>query len=374
MPFAEGRKMSPKKEFVILAGQAGSNVSELCRRYSVSRPTGYKWLKRFVLEGEEGLEERSSRPHRSPERTDGAIEEMILEARDTHPAWGGRKIKRHLENMGASGVPSATTITGVLRRNGRLDAEGVAKPWKRFERDEPMDLLQMDFKGHFAVDGGRCHPLTVLDDHSRYLLGLEACADERGATVKGRLTGMFRRYGLPRSIITDNGAPWAAPASPGSFTELGVWLIRLGIELKRAGEYHPQTMGKVERLHRTLKAEVLQGRNFRHIADCQEAFDDWRDDYNFRRPHQAIGMATPSSRFRVSDRTFLEAPPEIEYGPDDEVRKVQDGGYIHFRGAVYRVGRAFKGLPVAVRMVGDGLFDAYCVRQKLLHINMRDAP
>ena len=374
MPFEEVSKMSPKKEFVILASQPQANLSVLCQRFDVSRPTGYKWLDRFAREGEKGLEEKSRRPLRSPRKVDAVTEELILTLRDERPSWGGRKIKRFLENQGESGLPSPSTITEILRRNDRLDAEGVVKKWKRFERDAPMEMLQMDFKGHFEIDRGRCHPLTVLDDHSRYLLELGACSNELGDTVKGRLTEVFRRYGLPRTIITDNGPPWGAPGKPEMRTRLGMWLIRMGIELKRSGEYHPQTMGKIERMHRTLKAEVIQGRRFRGLRHCQETFDEWREDYNFKRPHDALDLSAPSTRFRISDVKFPETLPKIEYGPGDEIRKVQQYGWMNFRSERYRVGRALVGMPVAVRAVGDGVWDVFFVRQNILRINLRDAP
>jgi len=374
MPFKEVSKMSLKKEFTALASQAHANISEICRRFGVSRPTGYKWLNRFITEGEAGLEERSRRPHISPGKVDDATEDLILMIRDERPTWGARKIKRYLENRGERGLPSPSTITEILKRNDRLEAGGVAKKWKRFERKAPMELLQMDFKGHFKTAGGRCHPLTVLDDHSRYLLELGACPDEKSGTVKARLIEMFRRHGLPYSIITDNGSPWVAPLTPDKMTRLGLWLIRLGIVLKRTGAYHPQTNGKVERLHRTLKAEVIQARQFRNFSECQSSFDNWREDYNCTRPHEAIGMTTPSERFRISDIPFPETLPEIEYSPDDLTRKVSKGGTIGFAGKRWRVGKALKGCPVAVREVGNGLFNVVYVRQVVLHINLRDAP
>jgi len=369
MPFEEVGKMSPKKEFVILASQPQANLSEFCRRFKVSRPTGYKWLNRFAREGEPGLEERSRRPKRSPRRTDAVIEDLVLLIRDERPTWGARKIKRFLEKNGESQLPSPSTITEILRRNGRLDAEGVAKKWKRFECDNPMGLLQMDFKGHFKTKSGRCHPLTVLDDHSRYLLDVGACGNEMGDTVKGRLKAAFRRYGLPRAIITDNGPPWGMAGYTKSLTNLALWLIRLGIELKRSGVRHPQTMGKIERMHRTLKAEVIQARQFGSLADCQWAFDKWREDYNFVRPHEGIGMSTPSERFRVSDIAFPERIPEIKYSPGDMIRKVSNIGQICFKGRRWRVGKGLKGFPVAVREVEDGIFNVVYVRQILLRIN-----
>jgi transposase InsO family protein len=374
MPFEEGIRMSPKKEFVVLALQPGANVGELCKRFGVSRRTGYKWLRRFESQGETGLEERSRRPVNSPKRTDGSTEELLLMIRDERPSWGARKIKHYLEGLGESELPSPSTITAIFRRNGRMEARPEGKMWKRFECDRPMGLLQMDFKGDFKTRSGQCHPLTVLDDHSRYLLELRACGNEKGATVKGRLTEVFRRYGLPGAIITDNGPPWGTAGFPLALTDLSLWLIRLGIELKRSRAHHPQTMGKIERMHRTLKAEVIQARQFRTLLDCQRSFDEWRDDYNFTRPHEAIGMATPAQRFSISDVAFPETMPEIEYAPGDKIRKVSNIGQICFLGQRWRVGKALRGRPVAVREVGDGIFDVIYVRQVLLRINDRDAP
>lgn len=374
MPFKEVSKMSLKREFTALASQPGANMSELCRRFKVSRPTGYKWLKRFILEGESGLDERSRRPRSSPREISDGMQELILEVRNERPKWGARKIKRYLENNGKRGLPSPSTITEILRRNEKLDVGGASREYRRFEREAPMELLHMDFKGHFQTACGRCHPLTVLDDHSRYLLELGACPDEKSGTVQARLTEVFRRYGLPHSIITDNGSPWVAPLTPDKMTKLGLWLIRLGIVLKRTGPYHPQTNGKVERLHRTLKAEVIQARQFRTFAECQSSFDSWRTEYNCIRPHEGIGMSTPSERFRISDIPFPEIMPEIEYSPDDKIRKVSKAGTIGFEGMHWRVGKALRGCPVAVREVGCGVYNVVYVRQIVLHINFRDAP
>lgn len=374
MPFKEVSKMSLKKEFVNFSNQSQSNISEMCRRFGISRPTGYKWLKRFIADGESGLEERSRRPVRSPHQVDEHTEELILMIRDERPSWGARKIKRILENLGAEDLPSPSTITQVLKRNDRLDPKDSAKKWKRFERDSPMEMLQMDFKGHFKTVCGRCHPLTLLDDHSRYLLDVGACGNERGDTVKARLKEAFRRYGLPDSIITDNGPPWGMSIQPKSLTGLSLWLIRLGIRLRRSGAYHPQTMGKIERMHRTLKAEVIQARLFRTLADCQKAFDEWRVDYNCNRPHDALGMSTPVEHFQMSEIAFPEKMPEIEYSHGDEIRKVNKAGVISFKARKLRVGRGLHGEPVAVRQVADGIYDVVYVRQILGKINFNDVP
>jgi transposase InsO family protein len=371
MPFTERSIMSEKIEFVSQAAREEANMRQLCRRYGVSPTTGYKWLSRFLGEGEAGLLERSRRPRNSPLRTPAEVEELVIAVRKRHPAWGGRKIKRRLADLGHVGVPSSSTITEVLRRHGMIDELESAKhtAWKRFEHDEPNELLQMDFKGHFPAGEGRCHPLTVLDDHSRFLFVLEALPNERGELVMESLTAAFRRYGLPRAMITDNGTPWNHPSSNAP-TKLEIWLLRLGIDVKRSAERHPQTLGKDERLHRSLKAEVIRGRSFRDLGECQDAFDRWRYVYNHERPHEALEMRVPADRYRVSPRDFPEKLPEIEYSANDFVRKVQMRGYFHFGGKQYWVGRSLHGLPVAVRpTVRDGVFDVYFCRKKIAQIN-----
>ena len=230
----------------------------------------------------------------------------------------------------------------------------------------------MDFKGHFATDAGRCHPLTVLDDHSRFSLGLFACPDERDETARPHLTTLFRRYGLPERILCDNGPPWGTSGSSARYTGLGVWLLRLGIGLGHGRPHHPQTQGKEERFHRTLKAEVLQGRTFADLAVCQGRFDPWREVYNHRRPHEALGLAVPASRYRPSPRAFPEAPPAWEYGPGDEVRKVSADGTISFRGRPHELGKAFRGERVAVRPTEEGgLFGIYFGVHRVAQADLR---
>jgi transposase InsO family protein len=377
MPFTERSKVAIRQEFVVQAVKDGANIRHLCRRYEVTRKTGYKWLRRFQDEGEAGLPDRSRRPHNSPIRTSDAIEQLVVELREKHPAWGARKLKRRLENQGHTGIPAASTINEVLRRHGMIDPLEAAKhaPCKRFEHDAPNDLAQMDFKGHFPVGNIRCHPLTMLDDHSRFLLILQACPDERLETVKGCLTAAFRRYGLPWAILTDNGAPWAQVNPERSLTRLEVWLISMGIELKKSRICHPQTIGKEERFHRSLKAEVIQGNTFRDLGECQEEFDRWRYTYNHERPHEALDMGVPADRYRPSPRDFPEVRPTIEYSSNDFVRKADEKGLISFKGRRYRVGKSLAGQPVAVRPTSeDGVYDIYYCRQKVSQINQHPCP
>jgi transposase InsO family protein len=378
MPFREVSVMDERREFVSFAGQEGANVRELCRRFAISPTTGYKWLERFRLEGDGGLIERPRRPHTSPHRTRPAVEAKVLAIRATsNNAWGGRKIRKVLVREGEVDAPAASTITAILRRHDRLGVDGArSATWQRFERDSPNELWQMDFKGHFGLHAGRCHPLTTLDDHSRYNLVLAACAAECGATVRRHLEGAFRRYGLPLAMLMDNGVPWSDPGGE-PYTRLAVWLMRLGIRVLHGRVRHPQTQGKEERFHRTLKAEVLQGHSFRDLTDCQRAFDAWRPRYNHERPHEAIGMLTPGEVYRPSARPFPETLPTIAYGPGDQVRKVDGDGFISFKNRPWRIGKGFRGEFIALRASQiDGLFSVhYCAHHvATLDLRQGEAP
>lgn len=375
MPFCEVSVMGQKREFVVFATAEGANVRELCRRFGVSPTTGYKWLERYQREGLAGLEERSRRPKVSPGRTPAAIEAKVLEIRErSNNVWGGRKIRRTLEDRGETGIPVASTITEILRRHDRLTTAGSKEhpgPWERFERGSPNELWQMDFKGHFATHSGRCHPLTALDDHSRYNLVLSACGNEQSQTVRGQLEEAFRRYGLPLAMLMDGGPPWSDPGGE-AHTRLSVWLMRLGIRVLHGRPRHPQTQGKEERFHRTLKAEVLNGRSFRDLGDCQRAFDEWRARYNHERPHEALCMATPGQRYRPSSRCLPTALPAIEYAPDDQVRRVDIRGCISFKNRTWRISKALRGEPIALRASGeDGVFAVHYCAHLIATLDLR---
>ena len=326
MPWQEVSTMSQRREFVMLAQAEETNLSMLCARYGISRKTGYKWLRRFALNGETGLQERSRCPAHRSNKTAGEAEQAVIELRRQHPAWGARKLQTRLKTLGRDDVPASSTIHGILQRHGLIEPSAAAQPpWHRFEHAAPNHLWQMDFKGHVALQTARCHPLTVLDDHSRFSLCLRACPDETGATVRAQLIPTFERYGLPDAMTMDNGAPWGSDAAH-THTAFTLWLMRLNIRVTHSRPYHPQTQGKDERFHRSLKAEVLRGPPFRDLSHAQEHFEAWRQVYNFERPHQALGQQVPASRYQPSVRAFPATLPPIEYGPDDLVRKVQAQG------------------------------------------------
>ncbi len=374
MPWNTVSAMSLRREFVMLALTEECNRRELCRRFGISPKTGYKWLHRYQSDGHDGLQEHSRRPHHSPHCTHEVIEERIITLRRKHPDWGGRKLRRRLLDLGHHDVPAPSTITDILRRHGLLDpaTAGQTRDYQRFVHPHPNGLWQMDFKGHFALDRGRCHPLTVLDDHSRFNLALRACGNEQGITVQTELTGTFRHYGLPERMLVDNGSPWGNDTRS-RITPLTVWLMRLGIGVTHARPYHPQTLGKDERFHRTLKREVLSHTVFHHLDQCQHHFDHWREIYNLKRPHEALALDVPVQHYKPSHRSFPESLPSIEYGPGMTVRKVQAKGELFYLGHVYRIPKALRGFPVALRPTDqEGIVSIYFCHTQVAEIDLRN--
>jgi transposase InsO family protein len=370
MPWREVSIVEQRREFVELAMQEGVNRRQLCRRFGIHPDTGYKWLGRWLADEE--LSDRSRRPHSSPSQTAASIEQSILAVRDANPAWGARKIAACLRREGLA-CPAESTVHEILQRNGRIVAPpGGAVAHQRFEKPAPNLLWQMDFKGHVAMSGGgRCHPLTVVDDHSRYALALEACANEQEATVRERLVPTFRRYGLPDAVFVDNGNPWG-DASGQHWTRFGVWLLKLGVVVLHSRPYHPQSRGKNERFHRTMKAEVFAFQQFRDLADAQRAFDRWRMVYNHDRPHQALGQQVPSSRYRPSSRAMPDPLPQVEYDQHEIVRTVSTTkAYVQFKGRLWNVPQAFCGERLAIRpLTTDGWYGVFFAAHQIATIDL----
>jgi transposase InsO family protein len=363
MPWQEQTVMSERQEFVAFALQEGANISALCHQYGISRKTGYKWVARAAA-GDRVLADHSRRPRSSPGQTSLEVEARILALRDEHPAWGGRKLHHRLVAQGVADVPAPSTITAILRRHGLLAPDPPPRDFVRFEHAAPNDLWQMDFMGHRPLTTDRVHPWTLLDDHSRFALGLIACANEQQDTVKAQLTAVFRHYGVPRILLSDNGAPWAT-AGRGGLTSLEAWLLRLGVDPWHGAFAHPQTQGKVERFHGTIAAEVFAHRHLADLADAQAHFDRFRSGYNLERPHEALAYAVPASRYQPSPRPFPETVPPVTYGPDDIVRTVTVHGSINWRGRRHFISRGLVGEPVALRPTQeDGQWQVvYCHRR-----------
>lgn len=377
MPFNNKTVMEQRLELVLQANRKGANISELSRRYDISRRVCYKWLDRYRRYGQDGLADQSRRPATSPLRTVPVIEQQVITLRRQNPEWGARKLRAILQREGYDPVPSASTIGAILLRSGLIDPERSRQytPVQRFEYERPNQLWQMDFKGSFhLLDKSNCYPLTITDDHSRFNLCLAACAGQRHSTVKDQLTKVFRRYGMPETILTDNGSPWGVA---GNLTKDGLvplsaleaWLLRLGVRVIHGRPYHPQTQGKEERFHRTLKTELLQYEQFRNLRHCQQRFDYWRDRYNLYRPHQAIGLKVPAQLYLHSPKSFPEVLPELEYGLSDTIRKVSDGGFITIKGKTFKLGRGLSGQWVAARPAQQhNLMEIYFCNQKIKDI------
>ncbi|QSX39641.1 IS481 family transposase [Shewanella cyperi] len=369
MPWNEVLVMTLRQEFTALASKPDSNVSALCRRFGISRKTGYKWLHRAT--DNDSMDDRSKRPKSSPAQTAHNIEALILDARLMHPEWGGRKLKRHLENLGHRNLPAASTITEILRRNDLLKLSSAeSKPnWQRFEHEKPNDLWQIDFKGPLSIRQEQCHALTVLDDHSRFSLGVKITKRQSYEETRFHLSDIFRRYGLPDAMTMDNGTPWGNPY--GRWTRFTLWLLDLDIAVSHSRPRHPQTQGKDERFHRTLKDELLNRNEFSDLAHLQRKCDEWRIQYNQLRPHCALNLDVPAAHYEISRREFKEQVPEYEYSSEHAVRIVNPNGRVKFKGKAYTVGEVFGQLKVGIRpTIEDGVYAVFYRHKQVGNIQL----
>lgn len=373
MPWRAVSVMDQRREFVRLAMLEGVNRRDLCKRFGISADTGYKWLARHVA-GDTALADRSRRPHSSPKHCTPDLEAQVVAVRDAHPAWGARKIARRLEDDGID-PPAISTVHEILRRQDRIQAPiGGAPATQRFEKEAPNLLWQMDFKGWVRLAGeARCHPLTIVDDHSRFAVCLAACANEQGSTVQSQLEITFNRYGLPDAVFVDNGGPWG-DGGGARWTRLGVWLLKLGVDVVHSRPYHPQSRGKNERFHRTLNEEVFRFELFRDLRQAQRGFDRWRVVYNFERPHEALDFAVPASRYRPSAHSMPTRLPQAEYDEHEIVRLVPTTkDYVSFKGRHWKVPQAFRGERVAIRPCSsDGHYGIFFGAREIASIDLRE--
>lgn len=350
LPWQEESVMSQRQRLIEQLLLPNANVSELCRTFHVSRKTAYKWLSRYQEAGYFALVNRSKEPINHPNKVSFEMEDEIIAVHKENPYWGPRKLRDyflHVKNR--SDIPSHTTFSRVLKRHDcQVITSNKSKPALiRFERELPNDLWQMDFKGSFMTEDKRCYPLTILDDCSRYSITLTACDNETSGTVKGHLTTIFQQFGIPNQINVDNGNPWGS-ADLTSYTSLQVWLMKIGIKVTHSAPYHPQTNGKEERFHRTLKLEVLHQRSYKK-KEIQDVFDVWRHKYNYERPHEALNGKTPSHKYHPSSKRFSENPIPFEY-EDGIPKKVHEtNGTFRFKGEQFKAGKAFGGEYIALR-------------------------
>jgi len=343
--------------FVVTASRGEKSLTALCQEFGISRPTGYLWLSRYRQEGLVGIAERSRRPASSPDRTAAEVEEAVVGLRQRYPDWGARKLQVLLRQRGLELARS--TIHRILVRHGMIrEPEHPGLAAQRFERSAPNELWQMDFKGPLWP-AERVGPLSVLDDHSRYLLVLQRVANTSAELVREHLQGAFRECGVPDGMLMDHGTPWWSAQSPQGFTKLSLWLMKQGIALHWGRIRHPQTQGKVERFHGTL--EQARRRRGLPLPELHQAWlDQFRQEYNEVRPHEALGMKTPASVWRPSARHYDPSPPEWEYERGSEVLRLGPHGQLKLAGRWWQVCEALAGEVVKLERVEERMLVYYC--------------
>ena len=383
MPWSETSPMDQRTQFIADYLRQSLTVTELCDLYGVSRKTGYKWIERYLRSGPAGLEERSRRPYGSPNATAEEVVQAILEARRRHPSWGAKKLltiltRRHPRRL----FPGRSTVCDILSRHGMV-------PKKRQRRRighpgrptssilAPNDVWSADYKGQFKTGDGRyCYPLTVADGFSRYLLGCQALASTAVAEAKPVFTRLFKEFGLPQRIRTDNGVPFATNTLA-RLSQLSAWWVRLGIlpELIEPGK--PQQNGRHERMHRTLKAETTRP----PAANCgaqQRRFNHFREEFNTQRPHEALDLQTPASVYEPSPRAMPDRLPPLEYPDRFETRYVSANGGIRWNAQWVNVSITCVGEYVGLEEIDDGIWNVYFGPLKLgrlleKHMRIEDA-
>jgi transposase InsO family protein len=344
-------------KFVVSADRGEKTMRELCAEFEISRPTGYEWLRRFKASGIKGVAEKSRRPVNSPGKTSAEIEERVVELRTQRPDWGARKLRELLQREKIH-LPVITVHRILLRRGLVRREDRFRAATERFERRAPNQLWQMDFKSPVGW-GAPAGPLSLLDDHSRYAIALHGTWCTKADPVKQRLIEAFESCGVPDEMLMDHGTPWWNMKAPAGWTWLSVWIMRQGIQLHFSGYRHPQTQGKVERFHRSLAA-AMKRRGIPAGSERQLWLDEFRHEYNFVRPHEALGMKTPAAVWSKGSRRYVANPPAWEYEAGAEVRKLSTQGQLQVARHRWDISRALAGEWVQVVRVDGRALVYYC--------------
>jgi transposase InsO family protein len=347
MPWLETNVRDQRVQFVMTARRPGMTIAAACRAFGISRKTGYKWLRREAAAGTVAvLGDRSRRPRQSPTRTSAAVTGRIGALRAAF-GWGGEKLAVVLAAEGLH--VTARTIDRIIQREGWTRHDAAPAPaLQRFARAAPNELWQMDAKGAYPLAaGGQCHALSVLDDHSRYAVGLTALPTLTTAGVRAALTRCFEQYGVPQAMLMDHGTPWWSTRGAAGLTRLGVFFLQQGIRLIYGTVRHPQTQGKVVRFHRTLGERLRWAGVPTTLAGFGASFAWFCDEYNQVRPHEALGLEPPARHFTASARPFQPVPPRWIYPVGAEVRQVRGNGQITLAGFSYFISEALQGEEVA---------------------------
>jgi len=378
MPWQETSPVEERERFIDDHQLGLYTMIELCARYAISRKTGYKWLERYDSGGRPALQDRSHAPHHGPHKIAAPVAQLLLMARRQHPDWGPEKLLQWLEpRHPALSWPAISTAGDLLARHGLVKSRrrrrpphhpGVVPPTTA----APNDLWAADFKGQFRTgDRIYCYPLTVTDQHTRYLLACHGLLSTRGVGVRPIFDRLFHEYGLPRAIRTDNGVPFASTSLHG-LTSLNVWWLRLGIQHQRILPAHPQQNGAHERMHKTLKRGAIRPPRAT-LAAQQRAFNRFRREYNDERPHQFLRGRTPGSLYRPSSRPYAGALPALEYPRHFIVKRVTNAGTIRFKTKLLYLSTALKAHRVGLDEVDDGIWSVYFCDVLLGRIDERTA-
>lgn len=383
MPWSETTPMDQKTQFIADYLRQSLSMSELCDLYGISRKTGYKLVGRYLKQGPSGLEDHSRRPSSSPNHTPEHIVEAIVALRQRHPSWGGKKLLPILERRHPNwDLPGRSTVCDILSRQGlvpkKRNRRHIGHPGKPSSSIlAPNDCWSADFKGQFKTgDGLYCYPLTVTDGFSRYLFACQGLGSTSVAESKPVFTRIFKEYGLPRRIRTDNGVPFATN-SLARLSSLSAWWVRLGVlpELIEPGK--PQQNGRHERMHRTLKAETTRP-PAKTCRGQQRKFNHFQQEFNFERPHEALDMQTPASLYEFSSREMPNKIPPLQYPDRFEVRYVSANGGIRWKKDWVNVSITCVGEYVGLEEIDDGIWNVYFGPLKLgrlleRHMRIEDA-
>lgn len=366
MPWEETTRMTQRVRFIRDLDSCLYTMTELCGRYGISRQTGYKWSQRYVEEGVEGLEDRSRAPKSCSHGTSQEVSDQLLALRRSHPTWGPRKLLAWLRKRDSeTSWPAASTVCGLLKRHGLVEPRArPRRPWPASGRpsvqaEAANQVWSVDFKGQFRTGDGRmCYPLTVADGYSRFLLGVTGLETVSESVAWPVLERLFRQYGLPAAIRTDNGSPFAAIRAVARLSHLSVRWLKLGIRLERIEPGHPEQNGRHERMHRTLKQETARPPAESRSAQ-QERFDQFRRVYNEQRPHEALAFQTPAEFYRPSCRPYPSQIANPQYPGHFEVRSVRHSGEIKWQGGYLFLSEALSGERVGLEESADGVWDVY---------------
>jgi transposase InsO family protein len=357
MPWKDTSPVNERVRFIAAFLEGEENFSELCERFGISRKQGYKWRQRYEVDGIEALKDRSRAPLNHPQAVPERIVSLIVEARRRHPRWGPRKLLVILERQYPTiEFPVASTLGELLKKRGlitkrRRRHRSAPYPDRLGGYEGPNKVWCADFKGHFPVGGERCNPLTIMDGFSRYLLGCKGLESTLSEPTRKTFERVFREFGLPDAIRTDNGVPFSTLA-PGGLSRLAVWWIRLGIRPERIMPGRPDQNGRHERMHLTLKSETARPPRSSFRAQ-QRAFDSFRKEYNQERPHEALDDATPASVYEPSSKRFPNNLPELEYPDHFRVQRAQHNGVISIDGVQFYISNCIDEEYLGLEPVGE---------------------